>query len=252
MYFREGDGFRAVAMHGAPPAYVEARLHKLLHPGPDTGIGRVVATKRVAQVEDASADPAYSAGDPMRVAAVDLGGVRTILDVPMLKDNEVIGAIAIYREVARPFTDKQITLVQNFAAQAIIAIENTRLLSELRQSLEQQTATADCSGHLDIRSADGARHADRVGCQGLRGRRGRYLSARRGFVSAGRELRILAMPHVRARPPAASGPRQRGWARRVEGQGNSYPRRAVPIHEYSRLAISGPLGSDHPRRAAPA
>jgi GAF domain-containing protein len=143
MYFREGDGFRVVAMHGAPPAYVEARLHKLVHPGPDTGIGRVMATKRVVQVEDASADRGYSAGDPLRVAAVDLGGVRTILDVPMLKDNEVIGAIAIYREVVRPFTDKQITLVQNFAAQAIIAIENTRLLNELRQSLEQQTATAD-------------------------------------------------------------------------------------------------------------
>ena len=143
MYFREDDGFRAVAMHGAPPAYAEARLHKLVHPGPDTGIGRVMATKRVVQVEDASADRGYSTGDPMRVAAVDLGGIRTLLVVPMLKDNEVIGAIAIYREVVRPFTDKQITLVQNFAAQAIIAIENTRLLNELRQSLEQQTATAD-------------------------------------------------------------------------------------------------------------
>jgi len=143
MYFREGDGFRAVAMHGAPPAYVEARLHKLVRPGPNTGIGRVMATKRVVQVEDASADPGYSTGDPMRVAAVDLGGIRTLLVVPMLKDNEVIGAIAIYREVVRLFTDKQITLVQNFAAQAIIAIENTRLLNELRQSLQQQTATAD-------------------------------------------------------------------------------------------------------------
>src|SRR6202043_1174264 len=123
--------------------YAEARLHKLVHPGPNTGIGRVVATKRVVQVEDASADAGYSTGDPMRVAAVGLGGIRTLLVVPMLKDNEVIGTIAIYREVVRPFTDKQITLVQNFAAQAIIAIENTRLLNELRQSLEQQTATAD-------------------------------------------------------------------------------------------------------------
>ena len=143
MYFREGDGFRAVAMHGAPPAYVESRLHKLVQPGPHTGIGRILATKRAVQVEDASADAGYSTGDPMRVAAVELGGIRTLLCVPMLKDAEVIGAIAIYREVVRPFTDKQITLVQNFAAQAVIAIENTRLLNELRQSLQQQTATAD-------------------------------------------------------------------------------------------------------------
>ena len=143
MYFREGDGFRAVAMHGAPPAYVELRLHKLLHPGPATGIGRILQTKQAVQIEDASADQGYSERDPMRVSAVELGGVRTILDVPMLKENEVIGAVAIYREVVRPFTDKQVALVQNFANQAVIAIENTRLLNELRESLEQQTATSD-------------------------------------------------------------------------------------------------------------
>src|SRR6202044_175620 len=106
-------------------------------------LGRTVATKQVVQIEVAAADPGYAAGDPMRVAAVDLGGVRTLLSVPLLKDNELVGAISIYRQEVRPFTDKQTALVQNFAAQAVIAIENTRLLDELRQSLEQQTATAD-------------------------------------------------------------------------------------------------------------
>ena len=134
MYFREGDGFRVVAMHGAPPAYVELRLHKLLHPGAATGIGRVLQTKQAVQIEDASADQGYSERDPMRVSAVELGGVRTILDVPMLKEDEVIGAVAIYREVVRPFTNEQVALVQNFANQAVIAIENTRLLNELRKT----------------------------------------------------------------------------------------------------------------------
>jgi GAF domain-containing protein len=143
MYFREGDDFRAVAMYGAPQAYVEARLHKLRRPGPNTGLGRVVRTKEVVQIEDITADRGQAEGDPMRAAAMELGGVRTLLSVPLLKDNEVIGAIAIYREIVRPFTDKQIELVRNFAAQAVIAIENTRLLNELRQSLQQQTATAD-------------------------------------------------------------------------------------------------------------
>ena len=139
----EGGAFQIQASRGVPRAYADLVQQNPIKPDPRTTFGQILATKELAHVADLTQTQAYLEREPTRVQIVEIAGARTLLVVPMLKDAEVVGDISIYRTEVRPFSEKQVELVKNFMAQAVIAIENARLLSELRESLQQQTATAD-------------------------------------------------------------------------------------------------------------
>ena len=166
LYLYEGDGrFRVVAMHNPPPAFAELRRREpVTRPGP---LVQLAATKRLLHTLDATEHPAYKQRDPDLVRFVELTGVRTVLAMPMLKNDELIGAIVVYRKEVRPFTEKQIELVTNFAAQAVIAIENARLLKELRERTDQlevqSQEVAELNQQLERRVADQVGEIERMG-----------------------------------------------------------------------------------------
>jgi GAF domain-containing protein len=153
MYVRDGEGFRVVAAHGAS-AFTKTRLEQgFFEPAAGSPLGRILRGEPIIHFADATAEDSYR-NDPAYARVIDAGAVRTLLQIPLRKDGEVLGAITAYRREARPFTDKQITLLQNFAAQAVIAMENARLITETREALEQQTATAEVLGVINSSPGD--------------------------------------------------------------------------------------------------
>jgi class 3 adenylate cyclase len=160
IYLLDGDALRSAASLNTPAAFAEIRGRSSFRPGPKNPLRRMIATKQLVHVTDAAASEAYAERDPVTVAAVEIGGVRSLIVVPILKESELIGALTLARREVSPFTDKQIALVKNFAAQAVIAVENARLLGELRERTEE---VVKLNQQLEQRVADQVGEIERMG-----------------------------------------------------------------------------------------
>src|SRR5215472_13771556 len=139
----DGNSFHTSAIRGVPIACAEYRRNNPPNYGPGTGPARMLAGERIVHHLDMMDEEAYRRGEQNRRALVDLGGARSAINVALVKDRAFLGFITLFRQEVRPFTEAQIALVENFAAQAVIAMENARLITETREALEQQTATAE-------------------------------------------------------------------------------------------------------------
>ncbi len=150
----DGEVLRPVALRNVPEAYRVHLTDRAFVLDGATFLGQTIFGRQVVHIADNAAQEPYRNRVPMAVAAVELGGARTFVHVPLIKDDIVLGLLTAFRQEVRPFTDKQITLLQNFATQAVIAIENARLLTETREALEQQTATAEVLGVINASPGD--------------------------------------------------------------------------------------------------
>jgi GAF domain-containing protein len=139
----DGERFHTAALRGVSGRYAEFMTRNPPQPGPHSALSRIARGERTVRIDDMTKDPAYALGDPRRRAIVELGGARSYVAVGLFKDDNLLGTLAVYRRELRPFSEKRIAVLQSFAAQAVIAMENGRLIAELRELLDQQTAIAE-------------------------------------------------------------------------------------------------------------